>query len=82
VNPSFAARRIRTDPIRRPDVASQEHDRADHRSVAFDHEIARVPPGHLRRLALEFVTLPMAADVPAHLGRREQLDERRAVPGL
>jgi len=46
----------RTDVTRTLCDAPVEHDRADHRSVEVDHEMARAPPGHLRHRALELVT--------------------------
>ncbi|KOU29071.1 hypothetical protein ADK53_32935 [Streptomyces sp. WM6373] len=64
------------------DVAWVQRDHADHRSGAFDHETAGTSARHFGHRTLQFVAGPGAADVGAHLGRGEQLDERRAVPGL
>ena len=61
---------------------SLELDLADHGSVEINYEMAGVPPGHLRHLALKLVTRPRAAEVGAHLRRSQQLEECRTVPGL
>jgi len=61
---------------------SVERDRADHRSVEIDYEMAGAPLRRLRHRALELVTRSRATEVDAHLWRGEQLDERRTVPGL
>lgn len=63
-------------------VAPVEGDHADHRSVAFDHEEAGAPSGRIGHRTLEVVARSRATDEGAHLRRGEQLDERRAVPGL
>src|SRR6202034_3196211 len=59
-----------------------ENDLADHGSVEIDREKAWRPLGCRGHLALELVTRPRSAEVGADLRGGEQLDERRAVPGL
>jgi hypothetical protein len=61
---------------------SPEQDLADHRPVEINDETPGPPLGHPGQLALKLVTRPGTAEVGVHLWRRQQLDERRTVPGL
>jgi hypothetical protein len=61
---------------------SPEQDLADHRPVEINDETPGPPLGRPGHLALKLVTRPGAAEVGVHLWRRQQLDERRTVPGL
>ncbi len=73
---------LRTDVPGTARITRPERDHADHRSVAFGHEGAGAPAGHLGHVALQLVTRPGATEMGAHLHGGEQLDERQAVPGL
>jgi hypothetical protein len=61
---------------------SPEQDLADHRPVEINDETPGPPLGRPGHLALKLVTRPGATQVGVHLWRRQQLDERRTVPGL
>ncbi len=63
-------------------VPPVERDHADHRAFELDHEGAGPPSGYLGHRPFEFGVRAGAAEVGAHLGRGEQLDEPRAVPRL
>jgi len=81
-SPLRRVRRIRSDPLQRLPRCSPEQDLADHRPVEINDETPGPPLGRPGHLALKLVTRPGAAEVGVHLRRRQQLDERRTVPGL